>query len=155
MNEQSRLYCIFGYETQGGRKSPLWDNQRLFVMASGQGGKMLDEDYHEWMGTKRKFTESEITNGVWIKEGDHGLSFKVKFHADGRLVESNLSDDSKSWEGAWELVSGVLRTRVGDYELDILAKNEGNVHSGIEVKDNRPNAYFKMIHKDDDPLGIR
>ena len=26
----------------------------------GQGGKMVDESYQEWMQTKRKFTEDEI-----------------------------------------------------------------------------------------------
>jgi hypothetical protein len=126
-------------------------------MASGQGGKMLDENYQEWMATKRKFTEDEIINGVWIKEGDHGHSFKVKFYSGGRLVESNLSDDSRSWEGSWELVTGVLRTKVGEHELDIFARKEGNVHSGIEVKGDRPHAYFKVIHEAEevDPLGIR
>jgi hypothetical protein len=45
--------------------------------------------------------------------------------------------------------------RVGYYVLDIVANRFGNQHSGIEFKWNKPNAYFKVIHEDNDPLGIR
>lgn len=107
---------------------------------------MLDEAYDEWRRSKRKFTEDEIVKGEWIKEGDHGHSFRVVFYQGGQLKESALADSSDSWEGSWSLESGVLRTRVGPYELDIFANREGNVHSGIEVKHDRPTAYFRLTH---------
>jgi len=58
-----------------------------------------------------------------------------------------VADPVHSWEGSWELLGGVLRIKVGPYELDVLANKQGDIHSGIEFEDNRPNAYFKVVHE--------
>jgi hypothetical protein len=145
--EQTRLIMLFGYETNGGRKSYLWQNPFYFIQPGGQAGKMLDEDYEEWKATKRKFTEEELLQGTWIKESDTGRTFVVKFHSDHTLTETDIEPNSDTWKGGWTLIGGVLRINVGPYELDVLANKNGNVHSGIEFNGDTPNAYFKVIHK--------
>lgn len=115
---------------------------------------MLDESLAEWKAKKRALTEEEILKGEWSKIGDHGYSFKVKFLPGGKYIERDVTRDD-SWEGTWKFVGVALRMNVGKYELDVLGNKEGNTHSGIEVADGKLNAYFKMIHEDNDPLGIR
>jgi hypothetical protein len=67
-----------------------------------------------------------------VKVGDHGHSFVVRLNADGTLTETPLFNRQASWEGSWRLVGSVLRLTVNNYELDIFACKDGNVHSGIE-----------------------
>ena len=145
--EQQRLYMLFGYEKHGGKQSVLWNNPMYFIQPGGQSGRMLDEDYDEWKRTKRFFTPEEITQGSWVKHSDQGHSFVVNFLPDGKLIERNLADPIHSWEGSWQLISGVLRMNVGKYELDIIANKLGDIHSGVEFADTQPNAYFKVVHE--------
>jgi hypothetical protein len=91
MNNYNRLIALFGYETDGGRKSPLWNNPWDFSRPGGQGGKMLDEALLEWKHTKRPLTESEVTQGEWSKVGDHGFTFKIKFLPNGKLGSVYIS----------------------------------------------------------------
>jgi hypothetical protein len=152
MNNHTRLIALFGYETDGGRNSHLWNNPWDFSRPSGQGGTMLDDALLEWKHTKRPIAESEVLKGEWSKVGDNGSSSHVKFLPAGKLIERN---DSDSWQGEWSLSNGVLCVKIEKYELNVFGNKEGNTHSGVEVADGRLNAYFKMAHEDNDPLGIR
>ena len=49
MNDRDRLIAFFGYEIDGGRKSYLWQNRMYFSVPGGQGGKMLDESFAEFV----------------------------------------------------------------------------------------------------------
>ncbi len=146
--EQIRLYMLFGYETQGGRNSYLWENPHYFSQPTGQGGKMLDEDYTAWKQIKRAFTKEEIIEGIWIKISDTGSTFVVKFHPDGSLSEHRLFDERNEWGGRWELVGIALRMEINGYQLDVLAAKTGSIHSGLESPpgQERPTTYFKVIH---------
>ncbi|HLW02689.1 MAG TPA: hypothetical protein VKT82_28805 [Ktedonobacterales bacterium] len=146
--EQILLYMLFGYETDGGRNSYLWDNPHYFSQPTGQGGKMLDENFAEWRQTKRAFTRNEITEGIWIKISDTGHTFMVKFHPDGSLSEHGMFDERNEWGGRWELVGIALRMTINGYSLDVLAAKTGSIHSGLETSpgEGRPSTYFKVIH---------
>lgn len=149
MGDSYRLITLFGYECKGGRKSLLWDNPRYFMEVTGQGAKMLDEDFDEWKARKRAFKPEEIAHGQWVKVSDAGHPFLVRLHEDGTLAESALFDPNSSWPGTWRLTEeGFLRLSVGQYELDVVANRDSAIHSGIECKAEKgsPHAYFKVIH---------
>lgn len=89
--ERLRLYAIFLAMKLGTRRSSaLWDDPELFSEATGQGGDQLDEEYAAWKQAKRAFTKEEITQGKWVKIGDHGRSFVIQFRSDGTAVETHL-----------------------------------------------------------------
>jgi hypothetical protein len=148
MNEFERLIQVFGYETDGGRRSRLWNEPRLFSNPIGQGGKDLDDALAAWQATKRELRREEMLAGSWAKVGDHGHSFIVTFHTDGSLTECGLFDMSSTQRGTWLMVGKAIRTRVSRYELDIFGSREGRMHSGIEFEDGqrKPTAYFEIIH---------
>ena len=148
MADNDRLIQIFGYEWFNGRDSILWQEPRYFSQAGGQSGKILDEGFDNWKVQKRAFTREEVLAGQWIKVGDHGYHFTVRFHADGTPTETQLFNPQVSFHGQWHLEGAVLRMNVGEYELDIFACKEGTIHSGIEFQSGgyKPNAYFKVIH---------
>src|SRR3712207_3780899 len=79
MNDYTRLIALFGYETDGGRNSVLWQTPQYFSNPGGQAGKELDEKFGEWKAQKRPITFEEVVSGRWIKQGDHGYSFEVQF----------------------------------------------------------------------------
>lgn len=147
--EQRKLNMLFGYETMGGRSSILWDNPSHFTWATGQGGRMLDDDMAAWKQTKRAFDRKEITKGRWIKRSEHGPVYVVVCHSDGTLTEHEKGNAGDTWKGKWELAGVALRINIGEYELDVIANKEGNTHSGIESssKDERIWNYFKVIHE--------
>jgi hypothetical protein len=151
MDDYHRLIQVFGYETGNGRDSILWQNPMCFSHPGGQGGKELDEALGDWKRSKRAFNTDEILQGQWIKVGDHGHSFVAQLHPDGTLTETSLFNRQASWNGSWRLVGSVLRLTVNNYELDIFACKDGNVHSGIEYENgaSKPSAYFKVIHASD------
>ncbi len=146
--EQTVLYSLFGYETDGGKKSILWENPSYFMTASGQGGKELDADFAEWKNTKRGFTQEEIISGVWIKIGDNGYSFIMKCFENGSVNEHNIFDEHAEVNGTWQLVRGILVTNILQYNLNIVASKTGSIHSGIEFveKQYKPHAYYKVVH---------
>ncbi len=148
MDDDNRTIRLFGYEWDNGRGSILWENPIYFRQPGGQSGKMLDEAFENWQKQKRAFTRDEILQGSWVKVGDHGHHFIVRFHANGDLTETGLFNTSTSWQGAWQLIGSVLRMRVNKYELDIFANRDSVIHSGIEIDttSHAPNAYFKVIH---------
>jgi hypothetical protein len=150
---QVRLYSLFGYETEGGTNSILWQAPHLFrnPIAPSQGLKQFAQ-YPKWRETKRSFRRDEVTSGVWVKIGSHGYSFVVRFLDDGMLWEHELFNEDARQQGTWQLIDSdigkVLRMNVQQYELDIVANKDGLMHSGIEFLENqyKPHAYFKVIH---------
>jgi tetratricopeptide (TPR) repeat protein len=140
---QPRKIALFGYETQGGSASILWTDPGVFSLNE-------NETYLKWSGTKRSLTEEEIVDQTWIKVGDHGLSFIVRFMADGELFESSLSEPDREWQGSWMLIDGMLRTTINTdriYELDILAYRDGSLYSGVESQNGMKaaSAYFILL----------
>jgi hypothetical protein len=144
-DNQAKLYSLFGYETGDKKNSVLWSNPMYFAQATGQGASMLDENFVAWKNTKRDFTTQEILSGIWIKIGDTGHSFIMKCHQDGKFSEHNIFDEHEVY-GTWKLMGGVFRTNIQEYELNIVANKNGSIHSGIEFTQNKPVAYFKVIH---------
>ena len=142
-----RAYSLFGYETDGGRNSGLWNDPYKFHELLSQRGSEFYDRYHTWLQSKRKFSPAEIIANKWIKVADHGYQHLVQFHPDGILTERSLFsfDEADHWVGSWSLIDDALRMNVGRYELDIIASRDG-VHSGIEDEDDHRNAYFRVIH---------
>ena len=148
VDDLQKMIALFGYETDGGRQSALWANPVLSPEALGQSGQILDEQFLSWKNRLRAFTPLEVTRGEWVKVGDLGHHFIVRFLTDGTLEERPLYGSSTPWSGQWRLVGNVLRTRVNQYELDIFAQRQGAVHSGVEVVDGAPHvhSYFRVVH---------
>lgn len=147
------LIALYGYERHGGADAELWNNPKRFSELTTQQGKIPDEDYDNWFRGKRRFTEDELFNKIWLKEGNHGYSFKVKFFPQGGLLES---DSQSNWEGKWEIESGLLKITVDVYSLYLLASRDGN-HSGVEYVNGNRHAYFTFteLKEYNDPLDIR
>lgn len=139
----SRAYCLFGFETDGGRESELWNNPLKFHEFISQRGNDFYKRYDSWAQTKRQFSFGEIVNSKWVKVADHGYHFHVNYHADKTFTERPIfsfnEEDYK--RGTWELIDGVLRMKIEIYELDIFGDRNG-LHSGIEDIDGDRNAYF-------------
>jgi hypothetical protein len=145
-----RAYCLFGYETDGGRESALWDNPYRFHELLGQRGHDFHNRYDSWLQTKRNFSDGEVKNGRWVKIGDHGHQFHIKFLNDGIIHERHFFgfNESDYWEGTWKLIDGTLRLNFSSdrlYELDIVASRDG-IHAGVEDADGQRNAYYRLIH---------
>ena len=134
-----RKKSLFGYETDGGRKSLLWNNPEVALSS---------EKYEAWDKTRRNFNREEILDGIWLKISDTGNYYKVRLLPHGRLVKCALFDANNHGEGSWSLLDGVLRITIGWYTLDVFANYEGTKHSGIEFykKEQTPDAYFTMLH---------
>jgi len=83
-----RLYALWGYETQGGRQSPFWQDPATFMSPAGA------ESFRAWRATKRPFTKEEVTKGKWEKHGDEtGVYFdkqELRLFPDGTLREHDL-----------------------------------------------------------------
>src|ERR1051326_6476266 len=146
---QQRKSALFGYEMQGGSSSTLWNDPSQFTP---------NDDYQEWLKEKRAFIAKEITTNTttWLKAGDHGYAFTVQFLQDGKLLEFPLLDQSNPLQGSWEILgSGILRINMkqeeggglAKYELDVYANQQGQMHSGIEFRNNMstPRAYFVFL----------
>lgn len=142
---QSRMISLFGYEVEGGKQSALWEHP---ITAP------LDEKKLKvWYDSKRDFNNDEIINSTWLKVTHPQYAFLVRFLENGRLQETALSDPGRLWGGSWELIDGMLRLRIRDYELDIFANREGKFHSGIEFKQGQetPWAYHALLpYREDD-----
>lgn len=141
-----RSYSLFGYETDGGKESVLWDAPEKFQQLAKERNENLTANYRNWIDSKRQFTVDEITKGTWIKVGDHGYPNQVIFNKDGTLVERPLFsfDENEWWDGSWRLIDGALRMNIGIYELDIVA-SQNALHSGVEDADGNRNAYFRVF----------
>jgi hypothetical protein len=139
-----RMISAFGYETDGGKDSILWNDPMSFCAPEKTAGEY--EKFRGWTKTKRAFTEAEITASAWIKVSEHKTSHQVNFFENGRLIEKHLliQNESKHWGGAWRLIDGVLRLEIGEYVLDILASADG-IHSGVEDFNGQRHSYFKVI----------
>lgn len=170
MDRSPQLLRLFGYEFHGGRHSPLWDHPLEFWGSLvGQNIMLAGTALKKWEDSKRPFEPEEITQGQWVKIGDHGHHFLVRLHKDGTLTESalfhpkdlwlekwrqknrepNRVGAGHSWPGTWRLTEeGFLRLSVGPHQLDVVASRDDAIHSGIEYKTGSPSphAYFKVIH---------
>jgi len=157
----SHAYCVFGYETDGGRESELWQNPFRFHELFSRSGKDFRLRFDEWLKMKRKFSIDEILNGNWVKVADHGHQHRLQFFEEGTLREWSLFsfDENDFWTGTWKLEDGVLKTHIKGYEevegenrrdevgydLEAIASRNG-FHSAVENRNNERNAYFRLIH---------
>lgn len=145
-----RTYSLFGYETDGGRESVLWNDPMGFNQLIGERGDDFYQRYNAWVRRKRRFTFDEIVDGRWVKIGDHRHQFHIKFLSDGTVNESLFFNFNENdyWNGTWKLVDGILRLNFKSdcsYELDIVASRNG-VHAGVEDANEQRNAYYRLIH---------
>lgn len=144
--ELFRIYCLFGYETDGARESALWTDPMSFHRLAREHDSFRQR-YDSWKLTKRNFSRNELLEGKWVKVADHGHQHHFELHPDGTLTESPLFsfDINDRWNGKWRLIDGVLRLNIQIYELDIVA-SKNDIHSGIEDEGDHRNAYFRVIH---------
>lgn len=144
--ELFRVYCLFGYETDGGRESALWNDPMSFHRLARESASFR-RNFESWKLTKRNFSRNELLNAKWVKVADHGTKHQCTLHEDGTLIESPLFsfDVNERWNGQWKLIDGVLRLNIQIYELDIVASKDG-LHSGIEDEGDHRNAYFRVVH---------
>lgn len=141
MTDQYLSIRLFAYETLGGRASHLFQAPMMFWPTGGQGGKELDEGFAEWRRNRRGFTTDQLSGMQICKAGDHGHSFLCDLHPDGTLTERGLFDLEPTWSGRWAVTKqATLLITVRQYELEVVARREGRVHSGLEG-----NAYFSVI----------
>lgn len=151
---RGELIMLLGYETDRGRHSILWDSPFYFNATSGQSGKQLDDNYSNWMSTKRPVQTDELLDGMWKKISDHGYTFVVRFLPDGTFIEHSVISEQNVGHGTWIQIGPFTRTRLeqmeagekASYELTLIANKTGLMHSAIEQRNGRTNAYFKMIH---------
>lgn len=145
--EVFRVYCLFGYETDGGRESQLWNDPMSFHRPLRENRLDVLKNFNSWRRTKRKFSRGELLDGTWVKIADHGHQHRLELHDDGTLTENSLFsfNEDDSWGGEWKIIEGVLRLNIQIYELDVVASVDG-LHSGIEDENNHRNAYFRVIH---------
>jgi hypothetical protein len=96
----------------------------------------------------KAFTPEELTTGLWVKIGAHGVARLLHLSADGSLAEQDLFAprqfrtapiDKYVWEGSWQLEDngGVLRISVGPWHLAVSPERRFNVHTGVERCDAR------------------
>lgn len=135
IHQQPRSIALFGYEMQGGRISPLWTNPSAFS---------LDETYESWFHTKRNCSIDDIIGQKWVKTSNPEHTFMMQFAPDGTLKEYALSDPKNQWHGSWDLIDGIVRTRVSKYELDLFAYQNSSIYAGIEFAQDakEPHSYF-------------
>src|SRR6266403_4205013 len=62
--ELFRVYCLFGYETDGGRESALWNDPMSFHRLARERGSFR-RNYESWKLTKRNFSRNELLDGKW------------------------------------------------------------------------------------------
>jgi len=99
----------------------------------------------------RRFEMEELVEGHWIKVGDHGYSFIVRFHSDGTLTESSLSNLAYRYAGRWTLEQGDLIIEIDSdshYRLRVIASRDQPVHSGIEENSAGGRNDFRLVHVD-------
>jgi hypothetical protein len=90
-----RVTMLYGYETQGRRRSELVLHPRYQVAPAL---------FAEWLNKKRFITPQMLmAHRKWFKEGDHGHSFVISFLADGTLVECAAGNQDAKWKGTWTL----------------------------------------------------
>jgi hypothetical protein len=153
-------YCIFGFETDGGRGSELWKNPFRFHEIL-HDEKSYRQRFEQWLRMKRKFSTDEILHGKWIKVADHGYQHRLQFLEDGTLREWSLFsfDEDDFWTGTWILEDGVLKTHIKGFEevageqrrdevgyhFEAIAGRNG-FHSAVENRNNVRSAYFRFFH---------
>ena len=109
---------------------------------------IVDLEFDAWWKNKRALSSDEVLNGVWVKVSAQGRYFSVHFHQDNTLTEIDLQNLNKTWQGTWRICSGILCINIGNYELNVLANQGSETHSGIEINPVLPGppTYFKVIH---------
>jgi hypothetical protein len=142
-----RVYCLFGYETDGARESVLWNDPMSFHHLVRERGEAFRQCYDSWKLTKRKFSRNEVLDGKWVKVADKGPQHYLELHDDGTLTERTRFsfDENDHWGGKWKLIDGILRLSINIYELDIVASRD-ELHSGVEDEGDHRNAYFIVAH---------
>jgi hypothetical protein len=138
-----RVAMLYGYETQGRRRSELVLHPQYQV----EPGL-----FAAWLHTKNFVTQQMLmAHKKWFKEGDHGYSHVISFLRDGTLVECAAGNQDVKWRGTWTLSGGVLRLHLGDYISDYLAKSNNRLTGAEELSRGRGgfNAYFILK-----PLGV-
>ena len=138
--QQPRMISLFGYETEGGTQSELWTDPLNPVLDN--------EKFEKWYATKSVFREEELINHYWIKSRGSESTYLVQFISNGNFKESIIFDPDNQWQGRWQITpEGTLRTKVGEYELDIFANQNSSIHTGIEYKKglNDPFAHFVLF----------
>jgi hypothetical protein len=140
-----RVYCLFGYETDGGRESALWNDPMSFHRLARERDDAFSKYYDSWKQSKRKFSRDEVLAGTWVKVADKGQQHRLELHGNGTLTERARFNDNDYWAGKWKLIDGILRLNINIYELDIVASKDG-LHSGIEDEGDHRNAYFIVFH---------
>ena len=147
MSRNNNMVQLFGYETDNGRNSVLWQDPMYFSQPRGQAGRELDENLGNWKLSKRPFNTDDVFTGQWVTIGDCGQPCLVRLDPDGTLAESLLFKPDDSWPGTWRMEMGILYIKIGQYELSVVASKDGNMHSGLEYEgdSSQPSAYFKVI----------
>ncbi len=149
LSAHHRLLCLFGYETDGGETSRLWQDPAHVALPAGQPGRRLVERFEAWQHSKRAFLRGEVITGVWITIRAQGAAAEVQFHPDGTVTETTVFAPWTQQPGTWNLVANaVVRLHVAGRELDIIANRTGFLHAGIEEHqvDATYRVYVKVIH---------
>ncbi len=142
--QQPRMLSLFGYETNGGPQSALWENPL--------NAELDIEKFQKWRGTKRDFRKEELINHTWIKSRGSEPTYLVQFLSNRDFKESIIFDPDSQWQGSWQIsADGVLRINVGEYELDIFADKSSSIHTAIEYKKgkNAPFAHYVLFLHDE------
>ena len=112
----------------------LFREPRHFRAATGQAGRMADEEMSAWQLRRYPFDPSEFSSVTWLKIFEDGEVMVVRTNVSGSLDERRLHQpDERPWGGQWAVDdrSGAAIMRVGEYQLDCVGAVDG-LHSGVE-----------------------
>lgn len=99
-----------------------------------------------WLTSKKLFRKEELINSTFIKISNMQNAFKLRLKEDNTLQEWNLHNDKEEkWEGRWSLISGVLQTKIPEYELVVFKNQKGIIHTGIEFYKKKQISFFSVI----------
>jgi hypothetical protein len=66
-------------------------------------------------------------------------------HENSTLTEKPIFSHNE-WGGSWQLIDGVLRIKVGNYQTDVIASKDSPIHFAMQFAGDKRDMYFKFIY---------
>jgi len=145
LTELDRKMILFTYEKRSKSKKLLpldlfSDESRSYILTEGE--------YILWELEKRKLTALEIVAHSWLITSKNNISLLLSFQTDNYLTLSSLFAN-ECYEGGWRLENGILKVHFNyqnhDYDIDVIANNNGSVHSAVQILDDSSVDILKVV----------
>ncbi len=89
-----RILCLFGYETQGGKRSPLWQDPLCYLQSSNGDAEQMDRALQVWVRGRRLLRSEEIVDSEWWQEPEEGDGAIIRCKRDGTLIRTEARDEA-------------------------------------------------------------